>query len=190
YLVIAGHKRLYVLSRVESVSSVEGSRTRRRRRRRRTRPHSQTPSGEHVDCRLSDHLPGTSADMQGGGGGSAAPGPSDQSAFTSKEGTPATEGPPKIQREPKTRGGQRPPTSKRSEGKAKETMVNESVPQRIKTKKQNGSELKLESRTTSNLKLQNRNPSDLKLQNRTASDLKLQNRTTSEFKLQNRTNSE
>lgn len=54
--------------------------------------------------------------------GDAAPGPSDQSAFTSKEGTPATEGPPKSQREPKSR--QRPPTSKRSEGKAKETMVN------------------------------------------------------------------
>lgn len=54
--------------------------------------------------------------------GGAAPGPSDQSAFTSKEGTPATEGPPKSQREPKPR--QRPPTSKRSEGKAKETMVN------------------------------------------------------------------
>lgn len=54
--------------------------------------------------------------------GGAAPGPSDQSAFTSKEGTPATEGPPKTQREPKSR--QRPPTTKRSEGKAKETMVN------------------------------------------------------------------
>lgn len=63
--VIAGHKRLCVLSRVESVSSVEGSRTRRRRRRRRTRPRSQTPSGEHVDRRPSDHLPGNSADMQG-----------------------------------------------------------------------------------------------------------------------------
>ncbi|XP_069669055.1 fragile X messenger ribonucleoprotein 1 homolog isoform X7 [Periplaneta americana] len=57
-------------------------------------------------------------------GGGAAPGPSDQSAFTSKEGTPAAEGPPKSQREPKSRS-QRPPTSnKRSEGKAKETMVN------------------------------------------------------------------
>ena len=55
----------YVLSRVESVSSVEGSRTRRRRRRRRTRPRSQTPSGEHVDCRPSDHLPGSSVDKQG-----------------------------------------------------------------------------------------------------------------------------
>ncbi|XP_023713650.1 synaptic functional regulator FMR1 isoform X8 [Cryptotermes secundus] len=104
----------------ESVSSVEGSRTRRRRRRRRTRPHSQTPSGEHVDCRPSDHLAGSSIDIQGGG---AAPGPSDQSAFTSKEGTPATDGPPKSQREPKSRS-QRPPASKRSEGKAKETMVN------------------------------------------------------------------
>ncbi|GFG30889.1 hypothetical protein Cfor_07453 [Coptotermes formosanus] len=103
----------------ESVSSVEGSRTRRRRRRRRTRPRSQTPSGEHVDCRPSDHLPGSSVDKQGG----AAPGPSDQSAFTSKEGTPATDGPPKTQREPKSRT-QRPPTSKRSEGKAKEAMVN------------------------------------------------------------------
>ncbi|XP_021932365.1 synaptic functional regulator FMR1 isoform X3 [Zootermopsis nevadensis] len=104
----------------ESVSSVEGSRTRRRRRRRRTRPRSQTPSGEHVDCGPSDHLPGGNADIQGGG---AAPGPSDQSAFTSKEGTPAAEGPPKTQREPKSRS-QRPPASKRSEGKAKETMVN------------------------------------------------------------------
>ncbi|PNF27516.1 Synaptic functional regulator FMR1 [Cryptotermes secundus] len=56
-------------------------------------------------------------------GGGAAPGPSDQSAFTSKEGTPATDGPPKSQREPKSRS-QRPPASKRSEGKAKETMVN------------------------------------------------------------------
>ncbi|XP_021932368.1 synaptic functional regulator FMR1 isoform X6 [Zootermopsis nevadensis] len=56
-------------------------------------------------------------------GGGAAPGPSDQSAFTSKEGTPAAEGPPKTQREPKSRS-QRPPASKRSEGKAKETMVN------------------------------------------------------------------
>ena len=57
--------------------------------------------------------------------GGAAPGPSDQSAFTSKEGTPATDGPPKSQsqREPKSRS-QRPPTSKRSEGKAKETMGN------------------------------------------------------------------
>lgn len=55
----------YVLSHVESVSSVEGSRTRRRRRRRRTRPRSQTPSGEHVDCRPSDHLPGSSVDKQG-----------------------------------------------------------------------------------------------------------------------------
>lgn len=56
-------------------------------------------------------------------GGGSAPGPSDQSAFTSKEGTPATDGPPKSQREPKSRS-QRPPASKRSEGKAKETMVN------------------------------------------------------------------
>lgn len=63
--VSAGHKRLCVLSHVESVSSVEGSRTRRRRRRRRTRPRSQTPSGEHVDCGPSDHLPGGNADIQG-----------------------------------------------------------------------------------------------------------------------------
>nr|CAD7406851.1 unnamed protein product [Timema poppensis] len=104
--VTAGHKWLcYVL---ESVSSVEGSRTRRRRRRRRTRPRSQTPSGENVDA-------------QGGG---AAPGPSDQSAFTSKEGTPAIEGPSKGPREQQKPRNQRPPTSKRSEGKPKEAMVN------------------------------------------------------------------
>nr|CAD7425963.1 unnamed protein product [Timema monikensis] len=92
----------------ESVSSVEGSRTRRRRRRRRTRPRSQTPSGENVDA-------------QGGG---VAPGPSDQSAFTSKEGTPAIEGPSKGPREQQKPRNQRPPTSKRSEGKPKEAMVN------------------------------------------------------------------
>nr|CAD7439686.1 unnamed protein product [Timema bartmani] len=104
--VTAGHKWLcYVL---ESVSSVEGSRTRRRRRRRRTRPRSQTPSGENVDA-------------QGGG---VAPGPSDQSAFTSKEGTPAIEGPSKGPREQQKPRNQRPPTSKRSEGKPKEAMVN------------------------------------------------------------------
>ncbi|KAK7865683.1 hypothetical protein R5R35_014502 [Gryllus longicercus] len=55
-------------------------------------------------------------------GGGAAAAPSDQSAFTSKEGTPAAEGQPKNQREPRARN-QRPP-QKRSEGKAKETMVN------------------------------------------------------------------
>ncbi|XP_066993074.1 fragile X messenger ribonucleoprotein 1 homolog isoform X1 [Anabrus simplex] len=95
----------------ESVSSVEGSRTRRRRRRRRTRQRSQTPSGEH-------------ADIVSGQGGGMAPGPSDQSAFTSKEGTPAAEGPPKNQREPKGSRNQRPPPSKRAEGKPKEAMVN------------------------------------------------------------------
>ncbi|KAK7865680.1 hypothetical protein R5R35_014502 [Gryllus longicercus] len=98
----------------ESVSSVEGSRTRRRRRRRRARPRSQTPSGDQADL-----APTGNAERQGGG---AAAAPSDQSAFTSKEGTPAAEGQPKNQREPRARN-QRPP-QKRSEGKAKETMVN------------------------------------------------------------------
>nr|CAD7256711.1 unnamed protein product [Timema shepardi] len=57
-------------------------------------------------------------------GGGAAPGPSDQSAFTSKEGTPAIEGPSKGPREQQKPRNQRPPTSKRSEGKPKEAMVN------------------------------------------------------------------
>ncbi|XP_063243781.1 fragile X messenger ribonucleoprotein 1 homolog isoform X10 [Bacillus rossius redtenbacheri] len=50
-------------------------------------------------------------------------GPSDQSAFTSKEGTPAAEGQPKGQRDQKSRN-QRPPPSKRADGKPKEAMVN------------------------------------------------------------------
>nr|CAD7569424.1 unnamed protein product [Timema californicum] len=54
--------------------------------------------------------------------GGAAPGPSDQSAFTSKEGTPAIEGPSKGPREQQKPRNQRPPTSKRSEGKPKEAM--------------------------------------------------------------------
>ncbi|XP_063243776.1 fragile X messenger ribonucleoprotein 1 homolog isoform X6 [Bacillus rossius redtenbacheri] len=91
----------------ESVSSVEGSRTRRRRRRRRTRARSQTPAGETVDA------PGVGVTA----------GPSDQSAFTSKEGTPAAEGQPKGQRDQKSRN-QRPPPSKRADGKPKEAMVN------------------------------------------------------------------
>nr|CAD7401133.1 unnamed protein product [Timema cristinae] len=78
-----------------------------------------------VSTQLATHKPPHLSKQQNKGqGGGVAPGPSDQSAFTSKEGTPAIEGPSKGPREQQKPRNQRPPTSKRSEGKPKEAMVN------------------------------------------------------------------
>ncbi|XP_049785210.1 LOW QUALITY PROTEIN: synaptic functional regulator FMR1 [Schistocerca cancellata] len=94
----------------ESVSSVEGSRTRRRRRhRRRIRQRSQTPSGENINTSSTE-------------GTGIVPVTNDPQ-FTAKEEPQNNEGPPKGQREPKSRN-QRPPPSKRNEGKPKEALVN------------------------------------------------------------------